>query len=1277
MSMKKIFILFLFCLAGFSSFQTKAQPKSFSQKVDWIQYAYLFNQDNSTELVLNYRIPLNNDNGINNVKIVDALFTPLQQNEQKIKSIENIPNEISIDFSTSVSRKVNYLDIKLDALRFNADSKTIEKLSSFKIEYSVNKSQKSATNQNRTYATNSVLSQGSWYKIMIDTSGVFKISYDDIINLGITNPENIAVFGNGGKQLPYQNSEFNYDDLIENPVYMNKGTDGIFNSGDYILFWGEGSTAWNYDESAKMFKQNLHSYSKEAFYFLTSDSGERKKIQTTNDNTLTPTYTTSSYDSYRYIEDEHTNLVRSGRIWWGDLFKQNESKKYSFTFPNLIHNDTIKASTRIAGRKASSASTCTFTITHNDQTVSQIPITDSYRDYVWGHQYSDNFTFTAEDSYISLEYKLTGGNSSIKGYLDYICLNAREKLSMNAYSQLQFRDASSALAGQVSKFSIANLGENLIVWNITNPLEPFAVTTSNQNNTTSFTTKTDSIIEFVAFTPTNAFTPSFSGDNLGEIKNQNLHGISAQDMIIVTHPDFINEADTIAKLHRDKDNMKVLVTTPQEVYNEFSSGSPDVSAIRNFVRMCYDRSNGDDDLIKYLLLMGDGSYDNRSTENKNSNFILTYQSEESLQETISYVTDDFFGLLDYSEGEGNGSLDIGIGRYPVQTAEEAEAINDKIKNYLSEESLGSWRNQICFIGDDGDSNIHMRDPDNISKTLKRDYPEYNVNKIFSDAYTRISTPMGFRYPDVTTAINEQVKKGALIIDYVGHGNPRILAHEIILEVPDVKSWKNKDKLSIFVTASCEVGRYDDYDRISLGEWIVLNPDGGGVAALTTTRVVYSGANNDLNTNFFRYVLNPDLRLGDVIRLAKVNTASGINKRNFSLLGDPALKLAVPEKKSKVSYINDYYVLDDNDLSTNNITENELSIQLKNTTLNIPADTLKALSKANVSGEIYDKENNLLTDYNGTLQVSIYDKPDSITCNGYTTSSIFKFEVQNSVLYNGQASITNGTFDFDFIIPKDINYKYDNGKISLYAKSDMGEAIGYSENFIIGGIEENADSDNNGPIIALFMNDTTFEQGGITNENPELLAQLSDESGINTTGNGIGHNITAIIDGDQYNSIVLNSFYVGNVDQYNSGEVKYQLDDLSPGEHTIVFKAWDIYNNSSETEITFNVFEEQDVVVTNMINSPNPFSDETFFTIDHNQTKDAIQVTIKVFDLMGSKVAELTENENNESYSIDPIRWDGKGFGGATLPNGMYLYSTEIKAANGEISTQSSKLMIFK
>lgn len=1112
----------------------------------------------------------------------------------------------------------------------------------------------------KKYATESLLKNGDWYKIKIEKTGIYKLTYEQLKEIGLKNPENVRIYGYGGKQLPLMNNAFNHDDMVENPIFMDKGDDNVFNAGDYILFFSLGIRTWRFSKADDMFLEHIHNYSNFIYLFLTDSFGEGLKVKTKDDK-LIANYESNEGDLMQCYQEEKLNPSATGRIWFSEKIVQGNSRNYDFEFKNKTINAPIFAKTHTAGRKEGNTPALSLNISENNKLLKTISTLYDFDHYIYAHEKVSRFNFVPSNNKFSIKYNVLGGNSSSEVFVSYLCLNTRGKLLFEG-QQYSFRDKNTFADGRLTKFTLNNMGKSLTVWDITLPHNPYAIKLKHLGNSSYFTVKTDSLREFIAFS-SDFLTPIYSGDDVGKIDNQNLHSYRNYDILIVSHPKFLKQAKELAELRQNgQEPLSSLIATPQQIYNEFSSGTPDISAIRNMARMLYQASDSQNRL-KYLLLIGDGTYDNKSIVSKNKNLILTYQNNSSMNEVSSYMGDDFFGLLEKNEGENKGSVAIGIGRFPVNTKEEAQAIIDKIKHYESVKSQGIWKQNLCFIADDEDSNLHLNDADFLAeKIVKKNHKEFNIEKIYLDAHKQVVNSSGQRYPTVNKAIDNMVKKGALIVDYIGHGNTRILAKEEILEDHDIKSWTNYNKLPIFVTASCEIGRFDNHQITSLGEWFLLHPKGGGVASLTTTRVVYADDNQDLNIAFFKRVFDKNLRLGDMVKYAK-NEAYNINKRKFVLLGDPSMKVSIPENKVHISNISNTSLAK----AYNKIPETEYAHS---------GDTIRALEKSKIEGYIIDKNNDLL-DKDGKLFITVYDKPYYISTLGNDKASYrTAFKVQNNILYKGSAKINKGFFSFEFMLPRDINYEYGKGKISLYAiLADSLEASGYSDKIIVGGISNKIKPDNNPPKISLYLNDTTFVSGSICNENPIMLAKISDESGINTSGIGIGHDIIATLDNSE--KIKLNDFYISDIDKYASGKIIYPFTQLSEGTHTLRLKVWDIQNNSAEKEIKFEVRNSKKAVVQEVVNYPNPMNEFTNFYLKHNQLGENIKINIRILNTMGKTVAIIKQKQHSNSFEITPIRWNGRDNKGFLLPNGMYIYHIEMETENGKKANKSSKLMIFR
>ena len=719
------------------------------------------------------------------------------------------------------------------------------------------------------------------------------------------------------------------------------------------------------------------------------------------------------------------------------------------------------------------------------------------------------------------------------------------------------------------------------------------------------------------------------------------------------------------------EGLSVLVVKDEEIYNEFSGGLPDATAIKQFLRMFYVRENGNPNTIpKYCLLFGDGSYDNRNKLGHNKNTLPIYESSESLSVVNTYASDDYFAILaDGASMQNTDLLNIGVGRLVVTNIVEANEMVQKIKNYIFDENnvmnnlncnnnlsnsiYRDWRNKVVMVSDDEDNNAYFTDIEIMSNKIKTNKPSANIIKIHSDAYSQKSTTVGERIPDAEAAINQKVRDGALIVNYIGHGGETGWAHEQILTVPTIQNWDNSKSMSVFMTATCEFGRFDDHDRVSAGEYVLLNKNGGGIGLFTTTRLVYALPNEYLNRFFydtvFDFVNQKPQRLGDIYVGTKnkfAQNSADRNYRKFALIGDPAIKLAIPEFKVQIDSIN--------------------------------KDTVNALSELVVFGHLEDGFGTGLSDFSGKVYLTFYDKESSLTTLGTNPSSdTLPFKMWKNIIYRGKSSVSNGLFSFTFKVPKDIGYSYGFSRMSFYAENGSIDASGYNDSLIIGGIDTNAIKDENGPELELYLNDENFVSGGISNSTPLLIVSVFDENGINTVGNGIGHDIELVIDNDFSNSIILNDYYEADLDTYKSGKINFELSELSTGEHTVKIKVWDNYNNSSTRELNFIVVEENEIQLKNVLNYPNPFTTQTAFFFEHNQNCNFLDLSIIIYTVSGKIVKRINQRIHNEGFRSEGVNWDGRDDFGEQLAKGVYVYNLSITNEAGRTADKTQTMFLLK
>lgn len=1222
------------------------------------------------------KVALSNADYSFNTTITNAIFEPLTETEVAIiKNPGLITSEIIVKSVVSIAKKQKYGIVSFIPIRKNASSGKYEKLVAFDLD--VVPSSTNAKTQNRavhTYASNSVLQNGNWYKIGLTKDGIYKLSYTFFQDLGIDvttlNPQDIRIYGNGGGMLPELNSVARKDDLVENAIFVQGEGDGVFDPSDYVLFYGKGPNTWNYNAAAcPKFAHTLNLYSDSAYYFVTVDLGAGKRIQTQASSGATPTNLVTTFDDYDFHESDNLNFIKSGRNWYGEFFDNIATYNFSFNFPNIDMTSPTTVSTRIASR--SLTTTASYSVVSQTGSVN-IPIGstpgDSYSDYaIVG---SGCFSFNPNNA--SVIVSVTKLTSSAVAWLDYIDVNARRQLTMSG-DQMAFRDGQSVGVGNISQYTITS-SLPVQIWDVTEPTNVFLQNTTPVGSTFQFVLPSDTLKQFVAHNGLSYLTPKISGT----VANQDLHALSNKDYIIIAHPDFYSDATQLAAFHENLDTLSTVVVTPQQIYNEFSSGAQDISAIRDFVKMFYDRATVANELPQYLLMYGDGSYDNKKRFSNNTNFIPTYQSNNSTILTQSYVSDDFYGLLDDAEGlwSSTDAVDIGIGRFPVKNIAESNIVLKKVIDYnktgfspsvvnngcanLSNDSpFGDWRNIVCFVGDDEDGGLHQIDANRLAIMVDTAANDYNIDKIFLDAYPQESTPGGSRYPTVAEAINKRIEKGCLIWNYTGHGGEVGLSHERVVEVAQINGWKNYNNLPLFVTATCEFSRFDDPDRTSAGEYVLLNPEGGGIALFTTVRLVFASGNFIVNRDLYEQAFTPMAsgkmpRLGDLYYHVKTEPGgNSVNSRNFTLLGDPALTLAYPKY----------------DVSTDTVNSTPVSVS--------SSDTLKALSLVTISGFVRASSGAVLNSYNGVIYPTVYDKSQNITTlSNDVGSPPYTFGVQKNILYKGKASVTNGAFKFSFVVPKDIAYAYGIGRISYYAENGTEDANGFYEKVIIGGSNDSALADNAGPNVDLFLNDAKFVFGGLTDETPDLFAILKDENGVNTVGNGIGHDITAVLDGNTENTVVLNDYYQADLNSYKSGTIRYPFSELSEGKHTLSLKVWDVYNNSSQSYTEFIVARSAELALSHVLNYPNPFTTKTQFYFEQNQCCQVLDVSVQIFTVSGKLVKSIDQFVQTEGFRSDPIEWDGRDDFGDRIGKGVYIYRIKVKTSEGAVAEKFEKLVIL-
>lgn len=1212
-------------------------------------------------------------------------------------SVNSFFSNVSFDISEALPEEIDYLKSQkiIVSANLNIDQKItksrhevfcvvnlfpfievegkIKRISA--LHFSIVDSAKSLTKSlEKSTVSSSVLAfgSGSWYKISVKEDGVCKIDKAFLESCGIStsglNPFSINIFGNGDGKLPELNSVKRTDDLAKNAIFVAGESDGFFDDGDYILFYAWGPNRW-YPSSGQLFQQDKNIYSDVSYYFININPNDSPlRISSINSSLNPVTNQISSYSYYDTHENDLVSLVGGGQRWYGESFDTKLDQTFNFNVPSINSSSPAIFNVSLALISESSVNTSqTYTINGIIINSSPLPVGDFGRSEI-------TMQLTNPTASLPLEIKIVRNSPSQKVNLDKITLNARRNLSF-FNNQFNFRDLASVGVSKVGNFSIENSPNSIVVWDVTNRHAPKNVNGNLSGSTYSFQLGVDSLREFVSF-DNQAFTTPV---NVGSIDNQNLHGLPQADYLIVTHSDFTAQANRLADLHRST-GLKVHVVTTNQVFNEFSSGMLDPTAIRSFGKMFYDRAVSNPSTSpKYLLLFGDGTYDPKNRLPNNNNYVPTYQVLNSESHINALVTDDYYGLYDLNESISPSDLvDIGVGRLLISNSAMAKQQVDKIEHYMKNGStlftdsktnccgmvpdnstFGDWRLKYLLVADDEENGYFVTtDSEPNSTYVTSSFPEMNCDKLYLDAYTQVSNAGGQRYPEVYEAITDRVERGALVINYVGHGGEIGVAEERVITVPQIQDWKNINKLNLMVSATCEFTKFDDPKRVSAGEWVSINPNGGSIALMTTTRSVFFGVNTITGQKFFENVFlrdadNLPMAFGEIMRLTKNASGSTDNKRSFTLIGDPALRIALPKMKIVTDSIN---------------SKNPL----------VQVDTIRALSKITIKGHLTNFSSTTLSDFNGILYPTVFDKWKNNATRGQdVTSPIIPFELQKNSLFKGKVSVKNGYFEFSFIVPKDINYAYGKGKISYYADNGVFDASGQDTNLIIGGVDPNGLLDDVGPEISMYLNNKNFANGGITNENPILMVDLSDENGINTVGNGIGHDITAVLDGKTANPIVLNEYYSANLDSYKSGKIQYNFSKLEKGRHTLVLKAWDVNNNSNEVSLDFVVQEKEELALDHVLNYPNPFTTKTEFYFEHNQAGTELETQIQIFTVSGKLVKTINQAVFTNGFRSSGIPWDGLDEFGDQLGKGVYIYRLKVKSLDGKSLEKTEKLVILR
>ena len=1092
-----------------------------------------------------------------------------------------------------------------------------------------------------SYAERSVLADGHWVKIRVSESGVCRMSFSELRSAGLE-PSQVRVFGYGGAQKEQDFSKPNIDDLPQVPVYVGE---------DYILFYVQGPISWTYNGSR--FAHTRNTYSDFGYYLLSDDAGDMLLFPEAEAVSGSPTDVT--YYSYYQVQDEdsvnlidRTGVSGGGRTFYGEQFAAGQTRTFTFSTP-YANGDNSSVYIDMA---ANAATTSTVKAKLNNTSSKSIYISSIPDHYTFGVAGTISMNGASEEQNQRVTIQFVNSNASALAWLNYIEITTPSELVMTG-SYMGIRSLVNRNTTNPVRFLLRNTTASTQIWDVTDLAAIQRMPTTMVDDQLAWVgTQADGVHEYIAVNTDG--TKFVQAEVVGEVKNQNLHALSNIDYIIICPEGYEDVSEDLAKAHEAKQAITYAIVTDQQVYNEFSSGTPDATAYRWLMKMLYDRAkNGIGQQPRWLLLMGHGTFDNRKLlRNSGTSLLLTYQSKNSVNEIKAYATDDYFAYLDDNEGtiDTQGRMDIGVGRLPVESLDEARTTVDKLIQYIRNEQTGKWKNQLVYLADDGENGTHTETAEKSAELVRIKNPDFIVHKIFLDAYPQEVNASGESYPLAKNRVLNLLKNGVLFFNYSGHGGYNAITNESILNLKDIAGMTNKNQ-AFWLFATCNFAQCDAGKR-SAAETAVLNPKGGAIGILAATRTVYASQNTNLNRSvcdtLFGHsdVFHYDMTLGEAISIGKNLLGSDENKLAYVLLGDPCMRL---------NYPTDYHV--------ETLTE---------------MDTLNALSVQHVEGRIIDEDLNIVSDFNGKVDITIYDKMQSIPTrdndNAGGDPRVIAYNDYPNTIFSGATDVKDGLFNYTFMVPKDIRYNFDNGRIVYYAVTadslETAEAVGHFEQFIIGGTGSTVAIDTIGPEMEIYLNSPAFRNGDKTYATPRFFANLYDENGINTAGAGIGHDLMLIIDDDPKMIYSLNEYFTAANNSYQAGQVSYLMEELANGPHSLTFRAWDLLNNSTTKSLNFIVEAGLDPSIYNVTTYPNPVqqSGVVHLIVNYDQPDELIETEIYLYNTAGQMVYSHKQ-DNPDAVSIN--------LPSLGLNTGVYIYSVKIKSASSKYSTTSGKIIVTK
>ncbi len=1108
----------------------------------------------------------------------------------------------------------------------------------------------------------SVLHSGDWYKFAVPRNGVYRISFDLLRKTGIDpakiDPRNIRIYGLEGGMLPQSNAIERPSDLLECAIFVHGESDGRFDRSDYILFYAEGPDDYEYDQARGIYRYENNLYSDLNYYFLTVGTDQGRRINS-SENVAGDFHLITSFNAFSHYEKDAINTERSGREWFGEQFGTQTVHTLTYNLPGLTAGSTMQVVSDVMARSHTPAS---FKLSINETLLAEqnIAAVPNGRYTVKGLHRRDTLSVQVDDigatgrSTQQVRYEFVPGTGFSAGYLDFILLDFVRNLAL--YDNQTFFLSSESTGYPTCTFQVSSMTSDSRIWDVSdhhNVREQEFVLTGS---TGKFSTSTADLKKWMVFNSKQP-EPTF----ISKVGNRDLSGIVTPNVLIVTHPDFHVEAERLATHRESASGLSTAVVTTEEIFNQFASGRQDLTAMRDFAKRLRDKNPS---TLQSILLFGKGSYDYKDRIPGNTNFVPTYQSRNTLHPLQTYSSDDYFGFLEESEGNWGESpaehhtLDVGIGRLPVTTIEQARSVVDKIIRYDTDtRTLGAWRKKIVFVADDGNTedgftSLHQYQSDELAKAIEEDNSAFDARRLFVGSYEKKVQPNGETVPGLVDDLKRTFDLGALIINFTGHGSETVWTDERILTEATIAELRN-DRYPFLVTATCEFGRQDDPLRISSAEQSVLHPNGGAVGLVTTARPVNAQMNFTLNRAFyealFQRVGDHYATIGEIFRKTKNNSTAGVSNRNFSLIGDPSMTLALPDYTAEVTSMKTAH----------------------------GSDTIKALSSVTVRGRILTPSGTLASDFTGFLEATLNDRQRQFSTIGRNNPP-FSYEQWDNAVFRGQASVENGEFEFHFVVPKGVSTSITTGRLGVYAADPVSgyEATGvYTSR--IGGVESGVANDITPPVIRLFVGDTTFVNGGIASPDTYLVAKIKDLNGINISGIDPAHSIVAQLDGSEQ-TFDLNEYFVSDLDSWKSGTIRFPILGLEPGPHQLTLYASDVFNNRAQAAVSFIVTDGSELVIEEFGNYPNPFTENTTLFFTHNRSGDDLWAQLSIFNLAGQLVTSAEYSVAQSGYHIDLLELNvASGASGKKLPPGPYLARVIVRSmSNGSKNEKVTRLIVL-